>query len=64
MQRPFEDVSASRVIQRSFWRAHRSDENGNIDESLIPDDIRAWYVGSSDEDKTVSEPYSDLEDDS
>ena len=52
------------MIQRSFWRAHRSDENGNIDESLIPDDIRAWYVGSSDEDKTVSEPYSDLEDDS
>ena len=59
-----EDVSAPRVIQRSFWRAHRSDENGDIDESLIPDDIRARYVDSSDEEETVSGQYSDLEDDS
>ena len=53
-----------RVIERSFWHAHRRDENGDIDESLIPDDIRAWYVDSSDEEETVSGQYSDLEDDS
>ena len=59
-----EEVSTPRVIQRSFWRAHRRDKNGDIDESLIPDDIRAWYVDSNDEEETVSEKYSDLEDDS
>ena len=59
-----EKVSMPRVIQRSFWRAHRRDENRDIDESLIPDDIRAWYVDSSDEEETVSEQYSDLKDDS
>ena len=59
-----EDVSAPRVIKRSFWHAHCSDENEDIDESLISDDIRTWYVDSSDEEEAVSEQYSDLEDDS
>ena len=59
-----EKVSMPRVIQRSFWRAHHRDENGDIDESLIPDDIRAWYGDSTDEEETVSEQYSDLEDES
>ena len=58
------EVSAGRVIQRSFWRAHRRDENGDIDESLIPDDIKAWYVDTSDEEETLSERESDVERDS
>ena len=32
-----------------------------IDHSLIPTDIQAWYVDSSDEEDTVSERESDLE---
>ena len=56
------EVSTDRVIQRSFWRAHRRDENGDVDEDLIPEDIKAWYVDSSDEEETVSEYESDLVD--
>ena len=56
-----QEVSTGRVIQRSFWRAHRRDENGDVDENLIPADIRAWYVDSSDEEETVSEHESDVE---
>ena len=55
------EVSTDRVIQRSFWRAHRRDENGDVDEDLIPEDIKAWYVDSSDEEETVSEYESDVE---
>ena len=29
--------------------------------TLIPDDIKAWYVDSSDEEETVSEYESDVE---
>ena len=56
-----EEVSTDRVIQRSFWRAHRRDENGDIDMTLIPADTKAWYVNSSDEEETVSEYESDVE---
>ena len=56
-----EEVSTDRVIQRSFWRAHRRDENGDIDMTLIPADIKAWYVDTSDEEETVSECESDVE---
>ena len=55
------EVSTDRVIQRSFWRAHRRDENGDVFEDLIPEDIKAWYVNSNDEEETVSEYESDLE---
>ncbi len=55
------EVSTDRVIQRSFWRAHRRDENGDIDETLIPEDIKAWYVNTSDEEETLSECESDVE---
>ena len=58
------EVSTPRVIQRSFWRAHRRDGAGDIDSTLIPADIRAWYADSSDEDETVSEQESDLDFDS
>ena len=53
-------MSTDHVIQRSFWRAHRRNENGDIDESLIPADIRAWYVDSDDEEETISECESDV----
>ena len=55
------EVSTDRVIQRSFWRAHRRNEKGDIDHSLIPNDIQEWYVDSSDEEETLSERESDLE---
>ena len=49
------EVSTDRVIQRSFWRAHRRDEDGDIDEILIPDDIKTWYVDTSDDSEVDSE---------
>ena len=57
------EVSTDRLIQRSFWRAHRRNEKRDIDHSLIPTDIQAWYIDSSDEEDTVSEREreSDLE---
>ena len=61
MMRADEVQRKNRVIQRSFWRAHRRNEKGDIDHSLIPTDIQAWYVDSSDEEDTVSERESDLE---
>ena len=55
------EVSTDRVIQRSFWRAHRRNERGDIDHSLILADVQAWYIDSSDEEDTISERESDLE---
>ena len=48
------EVSTDRLIQRSFWRAHRRNEKEDIDHSLISMDIQAWYIDSSDEEDTVS----------
>ena len=39
-------------------------QNGDIDVSLIPKDISDWYVDSSDEEETLSEKESDIEEDS
>ena len=50
-----------RLVQRSFWRAFRRDANGNIDESLIPTDLLAWYEDSDDEEDTVEEIDGDVE---
>ena len=55
------EVSTDRLIQGSFWRAHRRNGKGDIDHSLIPTDIQAWYVDSSDAEDTVSEREYDLE---
>ena len=55
------EVSTDRVIQRSFWRAHRRNEKGHIDHTLIPNDIQEWYVDSSEEKETPSERKIDLE---
>ena len=50
-----------RTIQRSFWRALRRNEKGDIDESLIPQTILDWYEDSGDEDDTFEEVASDVE---
>jgi len=50
-----------RVIQRSFWRVHQRNEKGDIDHSLIRNNIQEWYADSSDEEETVSERESELE---
>ena len=50
-----------RLIQRCFVRALRRDKNGDIDNSLIPSDILAWYKDSDDEEDTFEECSSDVE---
>ena len=54
-------VSTGRLIQLSFWRTHGRNEKGDIDHSLIPTDIQAWYIDNSDEEDTVFKRESDLE---
>ena len=55
------EMSTDRVIERSFWRSHRRDGKGDVDESLLPKDLLDWYVDSSDEEDTVDEHESDVE---
>ena len=44
------EVSADgRLVQRSFWRAFRRNAEGDINESLIPESLVAWYADSDDE---------------
>ena len=56
-----QEVSTDRMIQRCFWRTHRRDAQGEIDMSLIPSDIRAFYDDSDDEEDTFEERDSDVE---
>ena len=63
-KRMVQEVSTGRMIQRCFWRAYRRDENGDIDLSLIPKDIRNWYASLSVEEDTFDEGDSDVEYDS
>ena len=44
-----------------FWRAYRRDASGDIDLSLILQDVRDWYDGSSDEEDTFEECESDVD---
>ena len=55
------EVSTGRMIQRCFWRAYRRDASGDIDMSLIPQDVRYWYDGSSDEEDTFEECENDVD---
>ena len=55
------EACTDRLIQRCFVRALRRDKNGDIDNSLIPSDILAWYEGSDDEEDTFEECSSDVE---
>ena len=58
-ERATREVSADgRLIQCSFWRAFRRDAKGDIDESLIPEDL---VVDSEDEEDTVEEVEDDVE---
>ena len=54
-------VSTGRTIQRCFWRAYRRDASGDIDMSLISQDVRDWYDGSSDEEDTFEECENDVD---
>ena len=46
-------------MQRSFWRAFRRNGEGDVDESLIPSDVLAWY--GEDDEETVEEVESVVE---
>ena len=43
-------------------RALRRNADGEIDESLVPQEIREWYEESEDEKQTSSESESDCDD--
>ena len=59
--RAVREVSADgRLVQRNFWRAFRREANGDIDESLIPEELLAWYADSEDEEDTVEEIEDDV----
>ena len=56
------EVSADgRLVQRSFWRAFRRNADGDIDETLIPRSLVAWYADSDDGEDTVEEVEEDVE---
>ncbi len=57
-KRACEEICTDRLIQRCFMRALERDADGDIDKSLIPKSIRAWYDGSSDEETSSSESES------
>ena len=54
-------MSIDRVIQRTFWRAHRRNAKRDFDEDLLPKELLDWYVDFSDEEDTVPEHESDVE---
>ena len=56
-----QEVSTPRMIQRCFWRAYRRDEEGEIDESLIPQGVLDWY---GEEEENLEESDGDVEMDS
>ena len=61
-ERATREVSADgRLIQRSFWRTFERDARGDIDETLIPEDLVAWYANSEDEEDTVEEVEDDVQ---
>ena len=60
-KRACDEVCHHRTIQRCFMRTLRRDADGEIDESLVPNGIRDWYVDSEDEQDTLSECDSDCE---
>ena len=62
LKRACEESCHSRLIQRCFMRALRWNADGEIDESLVPKEIREWYKDSDDEKETSSESESDCED--
>ena len=61
LYRAYNEVCHHRTIQRCFMRALRRDADGEIDESLIPDEIKKWYDDTEDAVDTCSENESDCE---
>ena len=49
-------------VEAVYQRALRRDADGEIDESLIPKEIRQWYEDSEDEQQTSSDSESDCGD--
>ena len=45
------------MLHRCFYRAYRRDHNGDIDKSLIPADILAFYGDDDSEDIEEEESY-------
>ena len=60
-KRACEEICHSRTIQRYFMRALRRNASGDIDENLVPQEIREWYKDSEDEKQTSSESESDCD---
>ena len=50
--RACEEACTDRLIQRCFIRALRRNAEGDIDKTMIPRDIIAWYEDTDDEDDT------------
>ena len=48
------------MIQRCFWRAYRRDEEGEIDETLIPQGILDWH-GEEEEEESWEESDGNVE---
>ena len=61
LYRAYNEVCHHRTIQWCFMRTLRRDADGDIDESLIPDEIKKWYDDSEDAADTCSENESDCE---
>ena len=53
-----ERALTDRAIQRSFMRAYSKNADGDVDETLIPQEIQDWY---SDSDYSDEERSSDLQ---
>ena len=54
-KRACEEACTERLIQRCFMRALERNAEGDVDKSLVPQQIRDWYDGSSDEESTSEE---------
>ena len=60
-KRACDEVCHHHTIQRFFMQALRQDAEGEIDESLVPREIRDCHVDSEDEQDTTFECDSDCE---
>ena len=51
-KRACEEACTDRLIQRCFVRALRRNAAGDVDKTMIPQDILAWYGDEDDEEDT------------
>ena len=59
--RACQEACHSRTIQRCFMRVFWRDADGEINESLVPKELRDWYEDSDDAQDTSSESEDDCE---